>query len=101
VLLEWIAANLHTDLSLEAMAQKANMAPRTLYRVFVAELDITPGRHVERVRLEAARAMIQGGQLSLQTVARLCGYGHAENLRRSFQKMLGVSPQGYAQRFGQ
>jgi transcriptional regulator GlxA family with amidase domain len=101
VLLEWIAANLHTDLSLEAMAQKANMAPRTLYRVFVAELDITPARHVERVRLEAARAMIQGGQLSLQTVARLCGYGHAENLRRSFQKMLGVSPQGYAQRFGQ
>ena len=100
-LLEWIAHNLSADLSLEALAQKANMTPRTLYRVFFAELNITPARHIERVRLEAARAMIQGGQLSVQSVARLCGYGHAENLRRSFQKVLGVSPQGYAQRFGQ
>lgn len=99
-LLEWIAANLDADLSLETLAERANMAPRTLHRVFLSELDTTPARHVERVRLEAARVMIQSGQISLQSVARLCGFGHAESLRRGFQKTLGVSPQAYAERFG-
>jgi transcriptional regulator GlxA family with amidase domain len=99
-LLEWIAAHLDADLSLETLAARANMAPRTLHRVFLSELDTTPARHVERVRLEAARAMIQSGQMSLQSVARRCGFGHVESLRRGFQKTLGVSPQAYAQRFG-
>jgi transcriptional regulator GlxA family with amidase domain len=60
-----------------------------------------PGRYVERVRLEAARNLLQDAQASIATVARLTGFGHAENLRRSFHKHLAVSPQDYLQRFGQ
>ncbi len=99
-LLEWLPAHLGEDLSLEALAERACMAPRTLYRVFMAELGITPARYVEQVRLASARALLHGGQASVQSVARLCGFGHPESLRRSFQKALGVSPQHYAERFG-
>ncbi|WP_277963609.1 helix-turn-helix domain-containing protein [Pseudomonas sp. RIT-To-2] len=99
-LLEWIPAHLGDDLSLEALAEQACMAPRTLYRVFTAELGTTPARYVEQVRLASARALLHGGQASVQSVARLCGFGHPESLRRSFQKTLGISPQHYAERFG-
>lgn len=99
-LLEWIPGQLGGDLSLEALAARACMAPRTLYRVFMAELGVTPARYVEQVRLESARALLQGGQASVQSVARLCGFGHPESMRRSFHKALGVSPQDYAERFG-
>lgn len=98
-LLEWLPANLGADLSLEALAQQANLAPRTLSRVFNQELGMGPGRYVERLRLEAARTLLQSAQASIATVARLTGFGHPENLRRTFHKHLAVSPQEYAQRF--
>ena len=100
-LLEWIPANLGSDLSLEALASEAHMTPRTLSRVFTQELGMGPGRYVERVRLEAARNLLQDAQASISTVARLTGFGHPENLRRSFHKHLAISPQDYLQRFGQ
>ncbi|MNP00701.1 HTH-type transcriptional regulator CdhR [compost metagenome] len=99
-LLEWIPAHLHENLTLDTLAEQAAMAPRTLYRAFLSEVGVTPGRHVERVRLEAARALLQNGQASIGRIAQLCGFGHPENLRRTFQKHLGVSPLAYAERFG-
>lgn len=99
-LLEWIPGNLGNDLSLETLAEQARMAPRSLSRTFVRELGMGPGRYVERVRIEAARQLLQDAQASIATVARLTGFGHAENLRRSFHKHLAVSPQEYLQRFG-
>ncbi|WP_172151383.1 MULTISPECIES: GlxA family transcriptional regulator [Pseudomonas] len=98
-LLEWIPAHLSDDLSLEALAAQAHMTPRTLSRVFVQELGMGPGRYVERIRLEAARNLLQDAQASISTVARLTGFGHPENLRRTFHKHLSVSPQEYAERF--
>jgi transcriptional regulator GlxA family with amidase domain len=98
-LLEWIPAHLSADLSLEALAAQAHMTPRTLSRVFVQELGMGPGRYVERIRLEAARHLLQDAQASIGTVARLTGFGHPENLRRTFHKHLSVSPQEYAERF--
>jgi transcriptional regulator GlxA family with amidase domain len=88
------------DLSLDALASQAGMSPRSLSRAFVQELGVGPGKYVERVRLEAARALLQDAQASIGTVARLTGFGHPENLRRSFHKYLSVSPQEYAERFG-
>ncbi|AYC32889.1 GlxA family transcriptional regulator [Pseudomonas cavernae] len=99
-LLDWIPAHLGDDLSLAALAEQACLAPRTLSRLFVQELGMGPGRYVERIRLEAARALLQDTQVSISTVARLAGFGHPENLRRTFHKHLAISPQEYAQRFG-
>ena len=73
---------------------------RTLARVFQQELGTTPGKYVERVRVEAAATLLSQRQASVATVARLCGFGHPENLRRSFHKTLAVSPQAFAERFG-
>jgi transcriptional regulator GlxA family with amidase domain len=99
-LLEWIPTQLGGDLSLDALAGRACMPPRTLTRVFQRELGTTPGRYVERVRVEAASTLLAQAQASVSTVARLCGFEHPENLRRSFHKHRAVSPQAYAQRFG-
>lgn len=98
-LLEWIPLHLSEDLSLAALAEQANMTPRTLSRIFVQELGMGPGRYVESIRLETARTLLQSAQASIGTVARLSGFAHPENLRRSFHKHLGISPQEYNQRF--
>lgn len=99
-LLEWIPAHLTDDLSIEALAFQAHMTPRTLCRLFKQEVGMGPGRYVEQVRLEAARNLLLDGQASVATTARLTGFGHPENLRRTFQKRLSVSPSELAERFG-
>ncbi|MBB2495825.1 GlxA family transcriptional regulator [Aquipseudomonas ullengensis] len=98
-LLEWMAQNLASDLSLEALAERANLSSRSLSRLFVQELGMGPGRYVEQLRLESARLLLQSAGTSIGTVARLTGFRHPENLRRTFHKHLSVSPQDYAERF--
>ena len=94
-LLEWIPGHLGDDLSIEALAAQAHMTPRTLCRLFSQETGMGPGQYIERVRLEAARNLLLDAQASIATVARLTGFGHPENLRRSFQKHLSVSPRDF------
>jgi transcriptional regulator GlxA family with amidase domain len=60
---------------------------------------VTPGRYVDGVRLEAARRELEDTGHGLGQVARNCGYGTPEAMRRAFVRTLSVSPAGYRQRF--
>jgi transposase-like protein len=60
---------------------------------------MTPGRYVESVRIEAARALLEGGSDSVEDVAQQAGFGSSESLRRVFQHVLGISPTAYRARF--
>lgn len=99
-LLAWLPGNLDADLSLEALAERCAMTPRTFSRVFAKRVGVSPARYVERVRVEAARLQLEASDRSIGVIARACGFGHPETLRRAFQRQMGVSPQDYAQRFG-
>lgn len=74
------------------LADRACMSPRHFAREFIKETGHTPAHAVERLRVEAARAALERGADSLKAVARDCGFGSAERMRRSFQRLLGVSP---------
>jgi transcriptional regulator GlxA family with amidase domain len=89
-------AGAHT---VEAMAARAHMSTRHFARAFRAETGTTPARYVERVRLEAARRELEEGTDSLATVARACGFGTPETMRRVFLRALGVGPAEYRRRF--
>jgi transcriptional regulator GlxA family with amidase domain len=93
--LEDIAA----DHSVEAMAERAHMSPRHFARSFRAETGVTPARHVERVRLEAARRCLEDTADPVAAIADCCGFGTAETMRRVFLRALGVGPAEYRRRF--
>ncbi len=95
----WIADHLDDDLSVGALAQRAFMSPRNFARVFASQTGQTPGRYVESLRIERARTLLQGGERTIEGVARACGFGTVETLRRSFSRRLGVSPSDYRDRF--
>jgi len=54
-LLAWLPDHLRHDLSIDSLARRATMSTRTFARLFKQELEKTPGRHIEDLRLEAAR----------------------------------------------
>ncbi len=96
---EWALNNLSTDLSVEALARQARMSERTFRRTFVEETGETPREFVERIRLEAARDLLEEVQLGVQAVATRCGFATVDNLRRAFVRRLGITPQQYRLRF--
>jgi len=96
---QWIAEHPADDLSVEVLARKASLSPRHFARAFAAEVGLTPGRYVERVRLEAARRHLEDTPAGVEQTARACGYRTAEAMRRAFTEALGVSPAEYRRRF--
>jgi transcriptional regulator GlxA family with amidase domain len=95
----WIAGHLDDDLSVAALARRANMSERSFQRAFRREIGQTPAAYVEALRVEEARALLQDGAPSLEAVARATGFASAEVLRRVFQRRIGVSPGEYRSRF--
>jgi transcriptional regulator GlxA family with amidase domain len=54
---------------------------------------------VERLRVEAARRLLCDTRAPIKRVARQCGFGTEETMRRSFLRLLSTSPQDYRARF--
>jgi transcriptional regulator GlxA family with amidase domain len=96
----WISENPAADLSVEALAGRASLSPRQFARAFTAEVGMTPGRYVDRVRLESARRRLEDTTDGVEQTARECGYGTAESMRRAFIRALGTSPSEYKNRYG-
>ncbi len=95
----WIAANLDGDLRVEQLAARMGMSPRTFARTYSQKLGHTPARTVDAMRLEAACRALEETPLPLKRVAALSGYADEQNLRRAFQRQLGVGPAEYRGRF--
>lgn len=96
---DWALDNLTADLHAPALAARAGMGERTFRRSFAAETGETPRDFVERVRVDAARQLLEDSRLPLQTVARRCGLETVDTLRRAFIRRLGITPQQYRARF--
>ncbi len=87
------------DHAVPTLAAAAAMSVRHFSRVFTDEVGESPGRYVERVRLESARRELETTGDTLDVIAGRCGFGTAETLRRSFHRRLGVAPDSYRRRF--
>lgn len=96
----WLFENLHRRLSVEDLAARAGMAPRTFARRFRETVGETPAAFVERARLDAARRRLENPGATVDRVAAEAGFMSAERMRRSFQRAFGVSPAEYRRQFG-
>lgn len=95
----WISRHLAEDLSLGRLARRAGMSERSFSRHYVRATGLTPARAIERLRVDAARRFLADTRLPVKRVAVRCGFGSEETLRRSFLRLLAVTPQGYRARF--
>jgi transcriptional regulator GlxA family with amidase domain len=95
----WMLEHPGEDLSVAKLARRMNMSARHFARLFAARLGASPAAYVRRLRVEQARRRIEEGALRLKQVARDCGFGDEQALRRSFQAVVGITPAEYRQRF--
>jgi transcriptional regulator GlxA family with amidase domain len=95
----WLLDNLHRSLTVSLLAKQVAMSPRNFARVFTREMQITPAKYVERLRMEVARRRLEESQHSLKQIAGDCGFGSVKSMREVFQRALKITPGEYRQRF--
>lgn len=95
----WINGNLSRDLSLPVLASQAAMSERSFSRRYLKATGLTPARAVDRLRVETARRLLSDTKLPIKRIARQCGFGTEETMRRSFVRLISTSPQDYRVRF--
>jgi transcriptional regulator GlxA family with amidase domain len=95
----WITEHPDADHAVERLAGRVAMSPRHFARVFRAEVGCTPAQYVGRVRLEVARRLLETTSLPVEEIARTCGFGTVDTLRRAFARRVGASPTDYRDRF--
>lgn len=97
--LEWASAHLADDISVDGLARRALMSPRSFARRFKATTGTTPHAWLLAQRLAAAAALLEESDAPVEEIARLVGFGTAAGLRDQFTRRRGVSPRAYRQTF--
>jgi transcriptional regulator GlxA family with amidase domain len=77
------------------------MSARNFARVYKEKTGRTPGKALERFRVEAARRMLEQSGRNLEQIAQQCGFGDEERMRVTFQRHLGMTPSDYRRRIAE
>ena len=91
--------NLRADLSVDQLAARAHMSPRTFARRFKADFGATPAAWLSRQRILHAQRLLEKTDLGLDRIAYESGFGSAAVLRQNFARTLGLTPTAYRARF--
>ena len=98
--ISWMSAHLEEDVSVDELARRAAMSPRSFARHFVAVTGSTPYKWLLRLRVERAQLLLEATDLPVEAVAHRAGLGDATNLRKQFRRQLATTPTAYREAFG-
>lgn len=87
------------DASIDKMADAAATSRAGLNRKIKAILGITPMDFLREVRLQRACTMLQDRNISINDVARNCGFADARYFSRIFKSKKGITPSEYRNSF--
>jgi transcriptional regulator GlxA family with amidase domain len=94
----WMQARLKNGFSTRAVAEALQVTERTLIRHFKQTLGEPPGRYLQRLRVEAARWLLEATDLSLEQIIERVGYADVSSFRRLFERETRLSPREYRHR---
>lgn len=96
---EWLADNLDQPVTVEIMANRCAVSPRTFSRRYTQTMGVPPAKAVEHIRVDAARHLLATTDHSTKSIASKCGFRDQERMRRAFHRAFKVSPTFYRSQF--
>jgi transcriptional regulator GlxA family with amidase domain len=97
--LTWLIGNLDRQVTVDDLAARAHMAPRTFARRFRAETGTTPHDWITNQRVLLARRLLEETGLGVEAIAMRAGFGDAAAMRHHFTRRVGATPQAYRTTF--
>jgi transcriptional regulator GlxA family with amidase domain len=97
---EFIESEIARASNVDTLARRVAMSRRTFVRRFHTATGNSPREYIQRVRVEAAKRLLEGGNLSIGEIARRVGYGDVVGFRKIFVRCTGITPADYRARYG-
>ncbi|WP_432171781.1 helix-turn-helix domain-containing protein [Streptomyces sp. 1222.5] len=97
--LVWMEEHLDQEVTVEQLAARAHMSPRTFARRFQQETGTTPYRWILRQRVLLAQELLEGSDETMDAIAWRTGFGTAAALRHQFVRAIGTTPNAYRRAF--
>ena len=99
-ILEYTLENFSNDISLENIAEIANLTVPSFCRYFKARTRKTYVYFLNEIRISNARKLLIGNQLDISQIGLECGFQNLSHFHRIFKNQTGVTPLVYRRRFG-
>jgi len=95
----FLQRELHRELSIAELAQHCGTSERSLLRHFRQHYDSSPLAHIQHLRVERAKALLETTLLSFEEIVERCGYSDASSFRKLFKRATSLTPADYRERF--
>lgn len=95
----YINEALHGDISVGLLADHCGTSERSLLRHFRAHFGVSPLEHIQHLRVERAKALLESTLLSFDEIVGRCGYSDVSSFRKLFKRATTMTPQDYRERF--
>jgi AraC family transcriptional regulator, transcriptional activator FtrA len=95
----WLQEHMNEPVTVEDLAARSAMSPRTFARRFLASTGTTPYQWLLRQRIQLAQRLLEMSDLPIDAVAEQSGFSTAANLRKHFSRTVHNSPQAYRRAF--
>lgn len=94
-LLEYIHRHYTEDLCIAELAEAEHLSVSRFREVFRRTFGCAPSEYIIGLRLQHARDLLSGTNLTIAEIAELCGYGDELYFMRLFRKKTGMSARTY------
>ena len=96
---EWLQEHLHEPVTIEDLAARSAMSPRTFARRFLESTGTTPYQWLIHQRIQLAQRLLEASDLPIDSVAEKSGFSTAANLRKHFSRAVRTNPHAYRRTF--
>jgi transcriptional regulator GlxA family with amidase domain len=96
---EYIEKNLHSRITVDALASMLSLSRRNLERRFKKATGNTVMEYVQRVKMEAVKQSLESTRLGVNEAMDKVGYSDPKTFRTIFKKVTGLSPMQYRNRY--
>lgn len=96
--LKIIEHDLSAPLTIEELARSTHVSPGYLHALFRQQFGCSPLKYRQELRMKMACRLLEQTQLSLENIARQCGYQDVEYFGRVFRKTYRITPTGWRDR---
>jgi AraC family transcriptional regulator, transcriptional activator FtrA len=97
--LGWLEEHLNEPVTVEELAARSAMSPRTFARRFLASTGTTPYQWLLLQRIKLAQRLLETSDLPIDSVAEATGFSTSANLRKHFSRNVHTSPHAYRRTF--
>jgi transcriptional regulator GlxA family with amidase domain len=97
---EWLHGNFQRNFQLESVARRVGMSLRNFVRRFKQATGDSPIIYLQKLRVAAARRMLESDYRTVQEISEAVGYQDVAFFRSLFQRHTGSSPSVYQRSFG-